>query len=263
VYRYQNPGRADDRPKGDLFNEKRDLDILQKLGLVPGSTRPALEILTRLLKNISTTKGICGYADSGSETWKGCSDANSGNYEKAHAKGINSIIPARNEDEKTRFRKESVKAMYEAEALLIRPHHLMCMACVYGRMEKLEPIKEDNIFEAIDIIQKNPDIPVTLTRGCCMICPPCSRYNPESRLCVAENGMGLRDQKKDLDVLQLLGLEYGATLPARRLYRLLFEKIRSTKQICGYGDGIVRGSEWSICGGEDLYVKGRDNNMGI
>ena len=78
--------------------------------------------------------------------------------------------------------------------------------------------------------------------------------------------MSLRDQKKDLDVLQLLGLSYGDTLPARCIYALLFKKICSTRQICGYGDGIVRAPEWSICGtpeGSNNYVKARESNMGI
>jgi hypothetical protein len=34
--------------------------------------------------------------------------------------------------------------------------------------------------------------------------------------------MALRDQKKDLDVLQKLGLKYGDTLPARRLLKRLY-----------------------------------------
>ncbi|MDH7568792.1 MAG: hypothetical protein QHJ73_04320, partial [Armatimonadota bacterium] len=40
VYAYQNPGREEDTPEGELFNEKRDLDILQRMGLVPGAVRP-------------------------------------------------------------------------------------------------------------------------------------------------------------------------------------------------------------------------------
>jgi hypothetical protein len=41
VYRYQNPGQADDTREGELFNAKRDLDVLQKLGLKYGDTMPA------------------------------------------------------------------------------------------------------------------------------------------------------------------------------------------------------------------------------
>ncbi len=49
IYRYQNPGKDEDTPEGKLFNIKRDLDILQKLGLVPGSTRPARDLFHCLL----------------------------------------------------------------------------------------------------------------------------------------------------------------------------------------------------------------------
>jgi len=75
VYRYQNPGQADDTREGELFNAKRDLDIIQKLGLVPGDTRPALDLLDRLLTNVPTARGICGYDAVTSEQWRGCSRA--------------------------------------------------------------------------------------------------------------------------------------------------------------------------------------------
>ena len=78
--------------------------------------------------------------------------------------------------------------------------------------------------------------------------------------------MALRDQKKDLDVLQKLGLKYGDTLPARKLYELLFKRIPSTRDICGYGDGKKRATEWSICGdpkGKEAYRKARAAMLGL
>ena len=83
--------------------------------------------------------------------------------------------------------------------------------------------------------------------------------------------MALRDQKKDLDTLQKLGLSYGDTLPAKELYQLLYERIVSTREICGYGDGEQRAPEWSICGdpegagpeGREVYRKARAANLGI
>lgn len=266
VYRYQNPGREADTPEGEVFNEKRDLDIIQRLGLVPGATRPANELFYRLFERIPSARGICGYERVTSEAWRGCSRASSGWYEKGHAMGLAAIIPARPAAEKERAKLDSVRAIYTADVLRIRPHHLMCMACFHGGRETLAPIAEDNLFEAITVIQANPEIPVSLVRGCCMICPPCTRYDPRSNLCVGGNGMGLRDQKKDLDVLQRLGLQFGDTLPARVLYAKLFDAIHSTRQICGYDDGIVRGWEWTICGGPDGaegYRKAREKGMGI
>lgn len=266
VYSYQNPGREYDTPDGELFNDKRDLDIIQMLGLVPGDTRPALEIFNRLFRDICTCKSICGCGEMTSENWRGCRLAASGNYERGHALGIGAVIPPRKEAKKAVSKKESCTQMYKAESLCIRPHHLMCMTCFHGGRESIEPIQEDNLYEAIDIIQKHPEIPVTLVPGCCMICPPCSKYDPGTNWCVGGIGAGLRDQKKDLDVLQILGMQYGDTLPAREMVQRLYERISSTRQICGYNDGIVRGGEWTICGGPDGspgYVKGRAAGMGI
>ena len=38
IYAFQNPGHDEDTPGGELLNVKRDLDILQRLGLTPGAT---------------------------------------------------------------------------------------------------------------------------------------------------------------------------------------------------------------------------------
>ena len=140
------------------------------------------------------------------------------------------------------------------------------MSCFHGGQDHLAPLEEDNLFEAIDVIQRQPDIPVTLIAGVCMICPPCGKYDPANKLCVGGRSMALRDQKKDLDVLQKLGLKYGDTLPARRLLQLLYERILSTRDICGYGDGETRASEWSICSSaekDDAYQKARAVQLGI
>ncbi len=266
AYSHQNPGTAEDTPEGGLFNEKRDLDILQRLGLVPGSVRPGLELLQELLEQIPTAQGICGYVETTAPHWRGCPLACSGRYERGIQAGVEALLPGRTAAEKALVKRESVAAMYRAGGLRLRPHHLMCMACFHGGREELEPIDEDNLFEAIDIIQRCPAIPVTLVRGCCVICPPCSHYEPERNQCQGGHGMHLRDQKKDLDVLQRLGLAYGDTLPACDLYGLLFERVPSTRLICAYGDGVARSREWSICRepeGSDAYARAREAGLGI
>jgi hypothetical protein len=266
VYRYQNPGHAEDTPEGELFNAKRDLDILHMLGLVPGDTRPAIDMFERVFAKIPGTRAICGYETATSDTWQGCAQACSGNYEKGHALGVKAVILPRDPEEKAAAKQSSAALFYEVKPLRIRPHHLLCMSCFHKGKEKLAPIPADNLFEAIDAIQKNPDIPVTLIAGVCMICTPCNRYDPSSKLCLGGRSMALRDQKKDLDVLQKLGLKYGDTLPARKLYQLVFERIASIRDICAYGDGEVRAPEWSICNGAqtgDSYNKARAANLGI
>ena len=60
-------------------------------------------------------------------------------------------------------------------------------------------------------------------------------------------------------MLQKLGLEYGDTVPARELLELLYERIPSTRDVCGYGDGKERAWEWRICGEPRprAYARGR------
>lgn len=265
VYRFQSPGRDEDTPEGELFNDKRDLDILQRLGLVAGDTRPAGELFLRLFANISTGRGICMYDEVTSGTWQGCADPDRGGYDKGHALGVDAIIPPRLAEEKAAVKKASVQAMYDADVLQIRPHHLMCMTCFHHGRECLEPIEEDNLFEAIDIMQKKPDIPVKLIAGCCMICPPCSKYDPKTGLCIGALGMSLRDQKKDLDALQLIGLEFGDTLPAADLLERLYDRIESAMQVCGYNDGVERAPEWRVCCKPEnpRYEKGRAARLGM
>ncbi len=266
VYGYQNPGRRADTPEGALFNEKRDLDIIQRMGLVPGDVRPARELFRRLLEKVESGRGVCGYGPGGPKAWRGCGRSRSGGYERGRAHGLAAVVPDRPAADKRRHKRLSARAVLEAGVLRLRPHHLMCMACFHAGRKDLAPIEEDNLFEAIDVVQRNPDIPILLVRGCCMICPPCSSYDPATNLCVSAQGMSLRDQKKDLDLLQRLGLEYGAQLPARELFRRLFAAIRSTREICGYTDGQARAWEWSVCGGPDGspgYARARTAGMGI
>jgi hypothetical protein len=270
VYAWQNPGPEGDTSEGSMYNAKRDLDVLRALGLVPGDTRPALELMTRLINKIPVCRGICGYGEATGPDWKGCRWAASGNYEAGVAHGVAAVIPSRPAEDKARCKASSCTELMAADRLRIRPHHLLCMACFNGGKSDLTPIAEDNLFEAIDAIQKNPDIPVELISGPCMICPPCSTYNPYTGWCIGGNGMGLRDEKKDLDTLQRLGLKYGDIRPARELYRLIFQRIGATLEICGYGDGRVDSYEWTICpaaiqsdSDPTLYSRARAMKMGL
>ncbi len=266
VYGFQNPGRGADTPEGALFNDLRDLTVLQRLGLAPGATLPARDLFARVLHSIPTAQGLCGSSKAASDAWRGCPRAASGAYEKGVARGLDALLPWTTPAQRAATKRRTVREMRAAPALRIRPHHLMCMACFHAGRSHLAPIVEDNLFEAVEIVQKNPEKPVTLVAGCCMICPPCALYDPKSGLCVGGNGMALRDQKKDLDVLRLLGLEYGATLPARELFRRLFAKVRTSTQICGYCDGVARGPDWSVCRspkGSPEYAKGRAAGLGI
>ena len=264
-YDFQNPGHEEDTPEGTLYNTKRDLDILQRLGLAPGDTRPAWELIKRIVERIPTVAGVCGYAGANG-AWRGCPSTFRGYYEQGIAAGMAVIAPSRAAAEMATVKTSSAQCVQEASMLEIRPHHLLCMACFHGGQGNLSAINEDNLYEAICAVQRNPEIPVTLVQGPCMICPPCPHLDPATNRCVRNNAMALRDEKKDLDLLQRLGLEYGATLPARELFTRLFNTIAATTEICGCGDGIERGWEWSICGGADgnpAYPKARAAGLGI
>lgn len=263
-YRYQNPPDEGTAGFASAFYVRCDLKILQKMGMVPGATRPAIEIFQRLLKGVETARGILYFDEVVSETWKGL-ERNQCYYDQGRAMGLQALFPARAAEEMLEYKRDSVKQMYEAACLKIRPHHLLCMACFYGQ-RAFASIAEDNLFEAIQIIHGKPDMPIELVCGPCMICPPCHNYRPSCGFCVSPYGMALRDELKDLEVLQLLGLDYGDVRSATELYTRLFEKVHATIQVCGYGDGIERCPEFSVCqsaGDNTGYAKARTEGLGF
>ncbi len=270
IYRYQNPGPDDDTPQGALFNERRDLTILQKLGMVPGDARPAISLFYCLIERVETAQSVCGTPRPGSATWAGSAEATDGDYEKGRAMGLAAIIPPRPAEEMAQVKCESAAATLATDQLQLRPHHAMCMSCFYGRHKlqdkPLAPIDPDNLYEAIVAVQRDLELPVTLVRGPCMICPPCGLYDPKTGLCIGGRSMSLRDQKKDLDVLYRLDLAYGDTLPAGEYFRRLYAEIETTTEICGNENGVETAPEWSICCGPDGcagYVKAREDGLGI
>ncbi len=243
-----------------VFNRKRDLDVLQRLGLVPGSIRRSRYLYELLLERIETPDGICACTTTG---WEGCPLARSGAYESIREQGWRTIVYCRSDDERKAYRRRSVTEIAEGENLFIRPHHLMCLSCWYGSTGGTEPRPNDTIYEILQRIRRDPDVLITLVEGCCMACDCCDGFHPETTRCVHAGGL-IRDYKKDLDVFQKLGLMPGARMKARRLFDLLFERIASTREICGYGDGIVRSNEWGVCGGpkgNSGYEKARETGV--
>ena len=101
-------------------------------------------------------------------------------------------------------------------------------------------------MEILHKIRNNPDIPVTLVEGICMICDPCSGYHVERNLCM--HGF-VRTQLRNLMVLRKLGVAPGATLKASDLFELLFERIKTAREICGWGDMQTTSPIWGVCGG--------------
>ncbi|MDD5596759.1 MAG: hypothetical protein PHV82_02375 [Victivallaceae bacterium] len=268
AYAWQNPGREYDTPEGPEFNDRRDLAILRELNMVPGAAQPASDIIRKFFKHIKTCEDICALGKYCSAVWRECKFAGSGNYERAVEAGEAGIIsPCRSADELACCKQASAAQLYKEKKLRIRPHHLVCIACIVaGRKPcEMEVLDVDNACEIADIIQKHPDIPVELVSGPCMVCPPCAGYSPEHNLCNAGIGMGLRDEKKDLDALMLLGMKFGDVLPGGELYRKLFAVLDSTRNLCGRGRSPAKVDEWISCGADskDSYLKSKAAKLHI
>ncbi|MDO9465479.1 MAG: DUF1284 domain-containing protein [bacterium] len=261
VFSYQDPGTEDDTPEGSEFNRKRDMDILQRLDLAPGSILPARVLLGRLFKAIPSVFGICGYDTVTSEAWRGCPYANSGCYEKGYSKGINAIIPPRSQEEMKEDKGISLQDMYHADTIKIRPHILLCAVSQYGDGVR-PPYEPDNLPEMIQHILKNTETPITLVSGAdWMMCASCPSRVLELNAC--GGSQGLYNEMKDLNVLQALGLTYGTTMKARELYKLIFQRIPKTAGICALDNTIADLSVWRDGCGKipapcPTYEKGRE-----
>jgi hypothetical protein len=269
VYVYQDPGIAEDTPEGADFNRKRDLDILQRMNWPPGVTLPARTALLYLRAMIPTVEGLCGYDEETSEAWRGCPRAHSGAYERGHALGIEAIIPPRSEEEMSAEKEASIAALEAAEEVPIRPHILLCAVCQYGQGAR-PPFKADNLPELMQIIlHRSPDLRIRMARQAdWMMCAPCPARVPGLNACANTLGSGgLSNEKRDLDMLQVLGLEFGSVMPARDLFRLIFERIHTTQDICAREGSCSTSVWWDGCGeknvteGNEGYAKGRAEIM--
>jgi len=101
-----------------------------------------------------------------------------------------------------------------------------------------------------------------------MMCAPCPNRAPKLNACVNVLGSGgLSNEKRDLDMLRILGLRFGSTMKARELFRLIFEKIPSTQAICKREGNVCPSVWWDGCGesnctkGNANYEKGRKELM--
>lgn len=269
AYVYQDPGTSDDTPEGADFNRKRDLDILQKLDLPPGGVLPARILFKRLLDRIPTVCGICGYDTVTGDAWKGCPKAKSGDYERGRGKGIAALIASRSEKDLAQEKEASLKALCATQEVKVRPHILLCAVCQYGGGTR-PPFKPDNLPELLQmVLRKDCDLVVKLVSGAdWLMCAPCPSRVVEMNACVCGpiSSGGLYNELKDLNVLQKLGLTCGATMKARDLFKLIFERIPSATKVCALdnGDKPANSFWWDPCGAKEPptnYEKGREMLM--
>ncbi len=264
VFAFQDPGPDADSPEGAEFNQRRDLEILRQLDLAPGATLPARALLYRMQNHLKTVNGVCAPAScSNCSAWQGCPKAKAGFYERGNTINIDQIIPVRSDEQRAQSKVQSLEAMRKARSIRIRPHLLMCAVCQYG-MGIRPPFDADNLPEMLRLLKDQPQTPITLVPGAdWMMCGPCKRRDPEKGSCVNVSGLGgLANDLRDLNVLMLLGLKYGDTLPADELYERLFRLIPHTAPTCSmdaakYGKTSIW---WDVCRdhphGNPSYAKG-------
>ena len=92
LFAYQNPGTEEDTPEGADYNIKRDYEILRRADLVPGSVLPARVLFKRLLNEIASSSGICGFETVTSQAWRGCSKAGKQYYEKGRKRATPYLV---------------------------------------------------------------------------------------------------------------------------------------------------------------------------
>ena len=181
------------------------------------------------------------------------------NFEKIFKKTILELLTNSRKlrDWKGEKMKESRDGISQAD-IDIRPHHLLCTVCTLGGVKC--PLLPKN---RIDYILKQVRYDATLRIKLVSNCDEIVHFREMQTEDYAQiDTQEVFNRKRDLDVLQKLGLMPGATMKARELFNLLFKRIPSTKDICGYGDGVVTSREWSICqGGDEKYKKTIKNGI--
>ncbi|MBN1444599.1 MAG: hypothetical protein JW957_00630 [Candidatus Omnitrophica bacterium] len=251
----------DFKERKDAFAERRkDLEVCRLLGIYPNTVLPAYHAYQILFSRLRTLEGMCRGLSGDTSVWPECPCSGEGFYERIAGtareisyeeqwkrgeqlagEGIWAIIRPRTHAEmKGEKERSAAFIINKAGRLYIRPNHLLCILCT----RKMEVLVQDNLVELRMRMEADPDIPVTLVEGCCMVCDPCNVYHAGEHLCYSTHPKNIL---RDLRMLEILGLPPGATLPARRLYKLIFDKIPDVKTVCGWGDGSNTSPFWKPC----------------
>ena len=248
--------------KENYITRKQDLETLRRMGLAPGTILPAYVAYSIIFNRIPTLEGICFSTSytAKSRLWRECPQARKEYYERIvsyeyhnlekqtelgeamDGKGIWALLrPRTRQDMREAKTVSSQYIIQHADHLFIRPNHVLCILCT-AKVE--EPFIQDNLIELRKKMEENPDIPVTLSEGCCMVCDPCNIYHPDEHICYAGH---IKNQLRDLLMLEKLDLKPGATLSARKLYKRVYERITSLREICAWGDERETAIFWSPC----------------
>ncbi|MFO7947333.1 MAG: hypothetical protein R6V19_11015 [Armatimonadota bacterium] len=261
--------------QADYQGRRRDLEVCRLMGIAPGTILPAMQAYQTIFEAIDSVEGICTSSNPDSDVWPECPHAHDGCFDRIrhHEKysaaeqakrgeemdgvGIWAMLRHRTREDMQEAKEETVRMIEEADRLYIRPQHVLCILCTAHRDE---PLVQDNLIELRWKMEEDPTIPVTLTEGCCMVCDPCNVYHPGEHLCLYHH---IKDQLRDLDILEALDLPPGATVPAGELYQRVYDRIESLTQICGWGDEKKTAQFWAPCSGyaKDLLERCRENGV--
>ena len=255
---------ASEIPPTDHVARRKDLQVVRYLGIAPNTVLPAYLAYSILFDRLPSLMGICRTDSKPSESWPECPHARSGYYERIarfpkvkaaeeakkgeelDGKGLWAIIRPRTREDVAEAKQASARnILEEAKRLYIRPAHLLCILCTARHQE---PLPQDNLVELRQRMETDPDIPVTLVEGCCMVCDPCSIYHAGENLCYRAH---IKNSLRDLIMFEKLGLKPGDTMPAQSLYGLVYERIEHLQEVCSWGDGLNTAPFWSPCG-DDL-----------
>jgi hypothetical protein len=243
----------------DYADRRKDLEVCRVLGIVPNSVMPAIHVYSILFARQATLDGICRTGSKHSKIWLQCIHATKGYYEKIaggkrfsfkeqfelgeemQKSGLWAMIRPRSKKDMLKAKQVSAQKVSEASHLFIRPQHLLCILCT---AEKDTSLMEDNLIELRKKMELNPDIPVTLSEGCCMACDPCNVYRFGEHICLETH---IKNNLRDLIILERLDLAPGATLSAKKLYKRIYDRIGNLKEICGWRDGSTTAPFWAPC----------------
>lgn len=245
---FQFPG------EDNAYQRRMDLHILERLMLAPGDTRRARELFRRTAEQIQSLDGICVF-DNPTEKWPNWP----AEAVAAYGRGITEPLPMRqNAEQMAEWKCRSVAEIESLDRIYLRPHHLGCILCYYGSGQDA-PLEVDNLWEVLVRMKQNPEIEIVLIEGPCMVCPCCHSWDPVSGTCVA--ACGLRDRRKDLDVLQTLDLLPGEVIKAKDLFQLYTERLPHASMFCAYKDEHI--PEWLPCGSSrsGRYEKGLERGL--
>ncbi len=122
-----------------------------------------------------------------------------------------------------------------APSLEIRAHHLLCILGFRGLGYSQEFIV--TMGKVVKELDTNSTFPITVITECDIICASCP-YNKGNK-CLKEADSESKVRTRDLEVLQRLGFEVGAQMPAAKAWMRIREKLtlRDVAEIC-------RGCEW-------------------